>query len=243
MELIIILGIVLGVVVLLKIVASHNSKSQANTYISSNIHSKEYRHDIYNNTSTQHQESIRYLYDRLDVLERVLSQNNARLNTQATHIAAEVLEKAQNAEKDIKYHWTRNKTNADFYFYIGLHYTSFTLADKLTEELNALREYSKILTNLIDSTQNQIDPLKKIIVYQPTRSDIGRIKSEHRELCKKCDALRKTREVCNNQISLTKTRRDTQNEITRQRRDYIGTHFGSKGRTWHAKIISKHKRK
>ena len=126
MELIIILGIVLGVVVLLKIVASHNSKSQANTYISSNIHSKEYRHDIYNNTSTQHQESIRYLYDRLDVLERVLSQNNARLNTQATHIAAEVLEKAQNAEKDIAYHWARNKNNADYNPDSGIKHANLT---------------------------------------------------------------------------------------------------------------------
>ena len=72
--------------------------------------------------------------------------------------------------------------------------------------------------------------------------NIIQIKKEHQELCKKCDVLRKTRKVCESQINDVKKRRDAQNNITKQRRDYIGTHFGKKGKLWRSRIIAKHKR-
>lgn len=242
MEILIIVVLVILVVVLASKLITGKSKSTPNEIRPSNIHSKEYRKNIYDNTSIQYRENIRHLYERLDSLDAVLRKNNNSLNVQAAHIAHEVLERAKSAEQEIGNHWEKNKQKADFYFYIGLHYTSFTLADRLTEELNALREYLEMLTKLIDSTQSQINLLKVRIEAGGNQYDIGKVKSEHRELCKKCDALRKTRDVCKHQRDLVKQRRDAQNIITGNRRDYIGEHFGTKGRKWRASIMAKHRR-
>ena len=233
--------VVLIVILVIKLL-SGKRRNETNEVGPTNIHSKDYRRNIYDNTSSQHRDNIRHLYERLDALDSILRRNNDSLNAQAAHIAHEVLEKAKSAEQEIENHWERNKQKADFYFYIGLHYTSFTLADRLTEELVALRSFLEMLTKLIDSTQRQIDILKARIEQSDNRNDIGSIKYEHRELCKKCDSLRKIREVCKNQRNSVKRCRDAQNTITAKRRDYIGTHFGAKGRQWRAKIMARHKR-
>lgn len=242
MEIFIIAALVVLILILVIKLLSGKHKNALNEVGPTNIHSKEYRRNIYDNTSSQYRDNIRHLYERLDTLDSVLRRNNNSLNAQAAQIAYEVLEKANSAEQEIKNHWERNKQKSDFYFYIGLHYTSFTLADRLTEELDALRAYIKMLTELIDSTQSQINVLKAKIDQGNNRYDIGTVKSEHRELCKKCDALRKTRDVCKRQRDLVKQRRDAQNIITGNRRDYIGEHFGAKGRKWRASIMAKHRR-
>lgn len=207
-----------------------------------NLHSKEYRIEIYNNTPIEYQDSIKYLYDRLEQLDEVINKCNNSLNAQSARAVGDVLEKASDAERQIRQYWEFNKKKANFYYYIGLHYTSFTLADKLTEELQTLIKVKKMLTTSINSTQTKIDLWKKKIDNPKTAQNIVQVKREHQELCKKCDALRKTRKTCELQIESVKKRRDQQNNITRQRRDYIGTHFGKKGRQWRSRIISKHSR-
>ena len=182
-----------------------------------------------------------FLYDKLDTLDSVINRNASRLNNQATQIVQEVLNKANDAERDIANHWAQKRQKADFYFYIGLHYTSFTLADKLTKELDTLNSYISTLTEMINTTQKQINVLKANI-DNGNSYNIVPIKKEHSELCKKCDALRKTRKVCKIQSDIVRKRRDDQNIITGRRRDYIGTHFGSKGRLWRESIMSKHHR-
>ena len=99
-----------------------------------------------------------------------------------------------------------------------------------------------MLTSIIKDTQPQIDLLKHKIDNPNPGQNIVQIKREHQELCKKYDALRKTRNVCEIQINAVKKRPDEQNDITRKRRDYIGTHFGKKGKMWHSRIIAKHNR-
>lgn len=236
---IIIAVIIIAIIILVCLVVG--SQSGNTTSVPTNIHSREYRADIYNNTPAQYRQNIRHLYESLDTLDTVINRNKTKLNSQATQIAHEVLDKATKAEQEIKKHWELSKQKADFYYYIGLHYTSFTLADRLTEELDALRMYSNALTKMINSTQSQIDILKEKI-ERGNSSNIAAIKTEHRELCKKCDALRKTREVCNRQKDIIKKQRDNQNLITGQRRDYIGTHFGNKGKQWRSRIMAKHHR-
>ena len=71
---------------------------------------------------------------------------------------------------------------------------------------------------------------------------IQKIKKEHQELCRKCDALRKTRKICAEKMEDCKKCRDKQNVITAQRRDYIGKNFGKKGKQWRNRIMAKHKR-
>lgn len=94
---------------------------------------------------------------------------------------------------------------------------------------------------MINTTQNRIDVLKANI-DKCNSYNIASLKREHSEMCKKCDALRKTQNVCISQKDIVRKRRDEQNIITGKRRDYIGAHFGSKSRQWRANIMSKHHR-
>lgn len=207
-----------------------------------NLHSQEYRVEIYNNTPPEYQESIRYLYNRLEQLDEIIDRSSKALNAQSAQAVNDVLKRASDAERKINEYWELNKRKADFYYYIGLHYTSFTLADKLTEELKMLIKVKGMLTKAINDTQSEIDSLKKKIENFKFAQNIVQTKRAHQELCRKCDALRKTRKTCEIQINDVKKRRDDQNNITRQRRDYIGTHFGKKGRQWRGRIIAKNKR-
>lgn len=241
METYIVIAIILIIIIIALTYFFKSRKSTGNNNPPTNIRSREYRTNIYNNTPAQYQNNIRYLYDKLDTLDAVINKNTSQLNNQATQIAQEVLTKANNAEQDIANYWARKKQKADFYFYIGLHYTSFTLADKLTKELDALKSYVALLTEMINTTQKRIDVLK-VNIDKGNSYNIASLKREHSELCKKCDALRKTRNVCISQRDIVRKRRDEQNIITGRRRDYIGTHFGSKGRQWRASIMSKHRR-
>lgn len=241
----ILLGIV-GVVVFIIIILIFNisnrkRKSKRNSNYHS-IRSKEYRTEIYNNIPEEYQQSIRYLYNRLERLDEVIVRNNKSLNAQSEQAVKDILRRAAEAEKEINQYWELSKRKADFYYYIGLHYTSFTLADKLTEELESLRKINGMLSDVINKTQSQINGLKGKINDANTRANIGPVKREHQELCRKCDALRKTRTICAEQMEDCKKRRDRQNVITAHRRDYIGKNFGKKGKQWRNRIMAKHKR-
>lgn len=236
----ILLGIVFFIIIIFSI-TNRKRKSKRNRNYHS-IRSKEYRTEIYNNTPEEYRQNIRYLYNRLEKLDEVIVRNNRSLNAQSDQAVKDVLRRATEVEKEINRYWELSKRKADFYYYIGLHYTSFTLADKLTEELESLRKINGMLSDVINKTQSQINGLKGKIDDANTAANIGQVKREHKELCRKCDALRKTRIVCAEQMENCKKCRDKQNAITAQRREYIGKNFGEKGKQWRNRIMAKHKK-
>lgn len=237
-----IVGVVFFIIIILIFsISNRNLKSKRNRNYHS-IRSKEYRTEIYNNTSEEYQKSIRYLYNNLEKLDEVIVRNTRSLNAQSEQAVKDILRRAAEAEKEINQYWELSKRKADFYYYIGLHYASFTLADKLTQELESLRKINGMLSEVINKTQSQIDGLKGKIDDSNAVANIGQVKREHQELCRKCDALRKTRKICAEQMENCKKCRDKQNEITGQRRDYIGENFGQKGKQWRKCIMAKHKR-
>lgn len=232
--------VVVAIIVIIALL-SHKGKQteKDSSSVPVDIRSRDYRKTVYQNTPHEYQLELGNLFDCLDELDAEVQRNASRLSSQASQTASEVLRKAEQAEKQLSAHWASRKKQADFYYYIGLHYTSFTLADSLTRELDALRQTRKDLTELINATQAQIDPLKQQIDASGRHASV-QLKSRHKELCQKCDALRKTRKVCNQQIAFIKKRRDDQNHITGKRRDYIGSHFGKRGKLWRSRIMAKH---
>lgn len=208
----------------------------------SSLNNKDYIAKIYNNTSVEHKENISYLCNKINQLDQIIKNTNEELNLQSFQASYSIAQTAFNAEERIKKYWEYNKRKADFYYYIGLHYTSFMLADKLTEEVNALKKIKHMFDEAINETQNEIDLLKEKINEPTCRKDIPQIKRKHQELCKKCDALRKARNCCKMQIDIVVKQRDDQNDITQKRREYIGKNFGEKGRQWKKRILAKHRR-
>lgn len=240
-----VLIVILAIIVLYSIgyaiysVRNKNGGSSTKKDIPNNIYGVGYRKQVYKNVPQAYKPEIQRLYNSIDTIDKIISENNSKLNNQATQIAKRVLEHAVSAEKEINRYWEQRKQSAEFYYYIGLHYTSFTLADKLTEEINALRKCNSALTSVIDSVQMQIDDLSSRI--NAKNGNISELKRNHQELCRKCRSLRETRQMCNNQKNLIQEQRDRQNILTAKRRDYIGTKFGEKGRKWRERILSKRK--
>ncbi len=232
--------IIIFIVAIVRFKIMNTRKTEENSYdVIPNIRSKDYKATIYKNTPIEYKESIKYLYDRLEQLESRIEQNNQKLNVQSVKATSDILQCANEAEKEIERYWKYSKKKADFYYYIGLHYASFTLADKLTEELYGLRKLGGVFTDMINSTQSQIDSLSKKI-NNKSLTNKAQMKRDHQELCKKCDALRKARNTCNEQSKVCMKRRDAQNRITGRRRDYIGNNFGKKGRDWKRRLLARH---
>lgn len=214
----------------------NSSTSSKNTF-PNDINSASYRKSVYKNVPQAYKPEIHRLYTGIDDIDAIIRGNKTKLDSQATQIAKRVLERAITAEKEINSYWERRKRSAEFYYYIGLHYASFTLADKLTEELDTLRKYNSALTEVINSVQRQIDELSRKINYM--NGNVAEQKRNHQELCRKCKSLRDTRQFCNSQKNQLQEQRDRQNRLTAERRDYIGTHFGEKGRNWRERILTK----
>ncbi len=72
------------------------------------------------------------MYTKIEQLDEIIDRSSRSLNVQSTQTVNDVLKNASDAERKINEYWEFNKKKANFY-YIGLHYTSFTLADKLTD--------------------------------------------------------------------------------------------------------------
>ena len=72
------------------------------------------------------------MYTKIEQLDEIIDRSSRSLNVQSTQTVNDVLKNASDAERKISEYWECNKKKANFY-YIGLHYTSFTLADKLTD--------------------------------------------------------------------------------------------------------------
>lgn len=231
---VIIIILILFILFIIRFISKRRRKNQ-NINIP-NIRSDSYKSTIYNNTPIEYKNALDYLYSRIDHLDSIIKVNEKSLELKSNRAINDVLLQAGDAERKIRQYWENSKKKADFYYFIGLHYASFTLADKLTQELNTLRKINNILSETIYKTQSKIDTLKN---EMHSSRNIAQIKREHQELCKKCDALRKTRKISKEQIKNCSKRRDNQNIITGKRRDYIGTHFGRRGRMWRKRIISK----
>lgn len=98
-----IVGVVFFIIIIL-IFSISNRKRKSKRNRNRNYHSirsKEYRTEIYNNTPEEYQQSIRYLYNRLEQLDEVMVRNNRSLNAQSEQAVKDILRRAAEAEKEI----------------------------------------------------------------------------------------------------------------------------------------------
>ena len=96
-----IVGVVVFIIIILIFsISNRKRKSKRNSSYHS-IRSKEYRTEIYNNTPEEYQQSIRYLYNRLEQLDEVMARNNRSLNAQSEQAVKDILRRAVEAEKEI----------------------------------------------------------------------------------------------------------------------------------------------
>lgn len=87
MNLYIIIGILCVVFIIVICIIYHLINKREKTH---NLHSKEYRAEIYNNTPIEYKESIRHLYNRLEQLDKIVDRSNKSLNAQSTQVVNDI---------------------------------------------------------------------------------------------------------------------------------------------------------
>lgn len=221
-----------------KTVASKSRNSDVNFYNLSN--DKDYRNGVYRQVNIDFKPYVEKLYQSIDELLRKAKQYDSEVNQAQYDSMVSILKTADSIEQQIRSYWNSNKFNKDFLHYISLHYASHLLAGAIKTEQQKIKEI------FISCKQKQEQWGQKINIAQRHQEHMHgeqrrKLSAEISEMCK----IHKSISVLKNQIGAINTRynnRVTQQNIeTAKRRDFIGTHFGKRGKLWRDRIMAKHR--
>jgi len=132
-----------------------------------------------------------------------------------------------------------SKFNKDFAYYIGLHYASHLLSGAIKAEQQKIKDIFVSCKKKQDLWSQKIAAAQR---HQERSHGEQRRKlsAEIGEMCK----VHKSISTLKGRIGAINTQynnRVTQQNIeTGKRRDYIGTHFSSRGKRWRDRIMAKH---
>lgn len=199
-----------------------------------------YRNGVYRRVNIDFKPYIENLYRSIDEVYVKTKQYQGEINQAQYNSMIQILQSADTIERKITEYWNSNRFNKDFMYYIGLHYASHLLAGTIKAE------QQKIKATFVSCKNRQEQWSRKIEVAQrqqehPHGEQKRKISSEIGEMCK----IHKRISILKGQIGAINTqynKRVTQQNIeTAKRRDYIGTHFGERGKRWRSKIMAKHR--
>lgn len=237
----IIIAIILIVLVLMLLawLGKHSEHNDSDRYLYSINNDSAYRKGVYRQVNTNFRPYIERLYKDIDELLEKARTFDSEINQAQYNSMVNILNKANDIEAQIKNYWNSSKFNKDFAYYIGLHYASHLLAGAIKAEQQKIKD-------IFVSCKNRQDLWgKKIDIAQRQQERVHgeqrrKLSAEIGEMCK----VHKNISTLKGRIGAINTQynsRITQQNIeTGKRRDYIGTHFGSRGKKWRDRIMAKH---
>ena len=197
--------------------------------------SPNYKKEVYRAIPT----SLKADFDRLDKLLNELEHQTLSYSTDLFEQKESTLHaftaKVDQAERIISACWSRQQRKQDFYYCIALHYASFTLANKIKQEQQKVKDSFVAVKKKVDSYSEEIEQQNKTI---PQNRGQGRqrMMQQHSELCKQHKRLCVLKNNMGRINSEYHKKLDNQNRETGVRRDYIIQNFGIRGRRWGAKL-------
>lgn len=218
-------------------IASKSSGSDVNFYNLSN--DRAYRDGVYRQVNIDFKPYIEELYRSIDELLKKARQYDNEVNQAQYNSMISILQSADFIEQQIRSYWNSSKFNKDFLHYISLHYASHLLAGAIKTEQQKIKEI------FVSCKQKQEQWGQKINTAQRHQEHMHgeqrrKMSAEIGEMCK----IHKNISALKGQIGAINTKynnRVTQQNIeTAKRRDFIGTHFGKRGKLWRDRIMAKH---
>lgn len=182
---------------------------------------------------------IEELYRSIDEMYAKAKIYNHSIDQAMQDEMAQILRRADTLEQHIDRYWHSKQYEKNFLYYIGLHYASHLLGCAIKAE------QQKIKDTFVECKNKQEAWSKAIEAAQRRQERLHgeekrRLSAEIGEMCK----THKYISTLKGQIGAINTQynnRVTQQNIeTGKRRDYIGMHFGERGKRWRAKIMAKH---
>ena len=190
-----------------------------------------YKQYIYQNTSQVAKPYINQIFQMIDDINHLAEQYKSSYDKAYYNAVKSIYATAERAEKKIKWCWDNSKFNKDFTFYIGLHYASHLLGLAIKAEQFKIRDTFVKYKIEREREAKLIENLKyrQMHVAKSRKSEIGLQIAEHCQLHKRiCILTNQLGEI--NSLYLS---RATQQFIeTANRRDYIASHFGERGKKW-----------
>lgn len=237
----IIIAIILVVLVLIFLawLGEHSNHADSDQYLYNLNNDAAYRKGVYRQINTNFRPHIERLYKDIDELLAKARAFNNEINQAQYNSMVNILNKANDIEAQIKSYWDSSKFNKDFAYYIGLHYASHLLAGAIKAEQQKIKDIFVSCKKRQDLWSKKIDTAQK----QQERAhgeQRRKLSAEIGEMCK----VHKNISTLKGRIGAINTQynnRVTQQNIeTGKRRDYIGTHFGPRGKRWRDRIMAKH---
>ena len=217
--------------------ASKSSGSDVNFYNLSN--DRAYRDGVYRQVNIDFKPYIKELYRSIDELLKKAKQYDNAVDQAQYNSMISILKSADFIEQQIRSYWNSSKFNKDFLHYISLHYASHLLAGAIKTEQQKIKEI------FVSCKRKQEQWGQKINTAQRHQEHMHgeqrrKMSAEIGEMCK----IHKNISALKGQIGAINTKynnRVTQQNIeTAKRRDFIGTHFGKRGKLWRDRIMAKH---
>lgn len=237
----IIIAVILFVLVLVFLawLGEHSEHTNSDRYLYNLNNDAAYRKGVYRQVNTNFRPYIERLYKDIDELLKKARTFDNEINQAQYNSMVNILNKANDIEAQIKDYWNSSKFNKDFAYYIGLHYASHLLAGAIKAEQQKIKDIFVSCKKRQDLWSQKIDTAQR----QQERShgeQRRKLSAEIGEMCK----VHKNISTLKGRIGAINTQynnRVTQQNIeTGKRRDYIGTHFGTRGKRWRDRIMAKH---
>lgn len=172
-----------------------------------------------------------HLFETIDEINRMASRSKTYLDVQKIEAADSIQQKIRESSEQIEQRRRKLQRNKNFYYYIGLHYASFTLANSIKKEQEVLR--SAFVNAKIESERlgTEIEKLNKAI---PNARGQRRYEmmQQHKKMCVQHKRVCQLKGILGRRNAEYLAQVKEQNRITREYREYIVHNFGRRGVTW-----------
>lgn len=191
----------------------------------------QYRKYVYNQAPPSFKPQLRQLISMIDAINQQIQKQNIEIGQAQYNAMNSIYQRANQIEYQIREHWNSRKFNADFYYYIGLHYASHLLGNALKSEQQVIRNTFVECKKRQEYWGRKIDALKSQQNYN-SYSQRARIGAEISDCCQTHKQISNLKSKIGQMNELFNQRVTQQNIETGRRRDFIATNFGKKGEDW-----------
>lgn len=219
------------IIVVVIIIIINSNRNHKNNSFSSRFGGQSYQKNILDSLPYEDRLDYTNLYSKIDKIQNIINVSKLALDDQKSEAIDSIQAKVTDSQIHIENHWRKLKQRKDFYHCIGLHYASFTLADKIKREQEIIRE---VFVKLKNECNGLSDEIEKLNIQIPNARGTRRyeLMQEHKRLCSQHQRASKLKGLFGSRNTQFLDMVKAQNDRTREYRDYIINNFGTKGKQW-----------
>lgn len=219
------------IIVVVIIIIINSNRNHKNNSFSSRFGGQSYQKNILDSLPYEDRLDYTNLYSKIDKIQNIINVSKLALDDQKSEAIDSIQAKVTDSQIHIENHWRKLKQRKDFYHCIGLHYASFTLADKIKREQEIIRE---VFVKLKNECNGLSDEIEKLNIQIPNARGTRRyeLMQEHKMLCSQHQRASKLKGLFGSRNTQFLDMVKAQNDRTREYRDYIINNFGTKGKQW-----------